>query len=154
MKRGSAKGKQVNKIFSVLGVLAIAAILSVSLYFIKTEEYKNWLPTEGTLVNMEEKYSTGGRRHVGGGRSYYLYYTYTVDGKSYEGYDSFSGSIPKNHFIGEKVEVWYNPADCSQSFFDKPGPGLWPYVPFTFSVPILLFVLGGGLNRKSHSLRW
>lgn len=146
-------GKQVNKIFSVLGIFAIAAILSVSLYFIKTAEYRNWVSTEGTLINMEETYARGGRHHVGGTRSYTLYYTYAVDGKSYGGSDSFSGSIPKEHFIGEEVEVWYNPADRSRSMYTKPGPGLWPYVPFIFSVPILLFVLGDGSNRKERSLR-
>lgn len=145
--------KQPNKILRILGILAIAAIASVSLYFIKTEEYKDWMSTEGILINMEQHNSRGGKRHVGSSRSYSLYYAYAVDGKSYDGVDSFSGSIPAEHFIGEQVEVWYNPAYPSHSMYSKPGPGLWPYVPFIFAVPIFFIILGGGFNRKERGLR-
>lgn len=148
-----SNNKQTNKIFSILGLIAVAAILSISLYFIKTAEYGNWVPTEGILINMQQTYNRGGKHHVGGGSGYILYYTYVVDGKNYQGMDSFSGNLPREHFVGEEIEVWYNPADCSQSMYSKPGPGLWPYVPFIFAFLISLFVLGGGFNRKEHTLR-
>lgn len=145
--------KQPNKILLLLGLLAMAGIISISLYFIKTEEYKDWVSTEGILTNMKQHYSTGGRFHVGGGAKYSLYYTYTVDGKNYDGVDTFSGNIPEELFIGEQVEVWYDTAHHSRSMYSKPGPGLWPYVPFIFAVPVSLLILCGGFNRKERNLR-
>lgn len=139
---------KINKFFRILAVFAVAAILSVTFYYIKTVEYKNWQPADGVLINMEQGYSSG--RHGHGSRWYRLYYTYTVDGKSYSGVDTFSGNLPKDHFIGEEVEVWYNPADRSKSMYAKPGPGLWPYVPFIFALPISLSVFA---YRKDTGLR-
>lgn len=127
-------------------------ILSISLYFIKTEEYKNWVSTEGTLIDVEKTYSTGGRFHVGGGSGYVLYYTYMVDGTSYQGRDSFRGDLPKERYVGEEIEVWYNPANHSRSMYGKPGPGLWPYVPFTMGAPIILIVLAS-FNRNKQPLQ-
>ena len=101
-----SNNKQTKKIFSILGLIAVAAILSISLYFIKTAEYWNWVPTEGILINMQQTYNRGGSHHVGGGNGYILYYTYVVDGKNYQGMDSFSGNLPKEHFVGEEIEVW------------------------------------------------
>lgn len=144
-----SKNKQTNRFFPLLGLIAVAAILSISLYFIKAKEYKNWVSTAGILIDMQQTYRHG----RAGGRGYILYYTYVVDGKNYQGRDSFSGNLPKEHFVGEEIEVWYNPADCSRSMYRKPGPSLWPYVPFIFAVPISLFILGGGFDRKRHTLR-
>lgn len=130
----------------------MAVILSISLYFIKTAEYENWVSTEGTLTDMEQTYSSGGKHHVGGGAGYTLHYIYAVDGKSYQGTDSFSGKLPEEHFVGQEIEVWYDPADSSRSMYSKPGPGLWPYVPFLFAVPVSLLALGG-FHRKEDILR-
>lgn len=130
----------------------MAVIISISLYFIKTAEYENWVSTEGTLTDMEQTYSSGGKHHVGGGAGYTLHYIYAVDGKSYQGMDSFSGKLPEEHFVGQEIEVWYDPADSSRSMYSKPGPGLWPYAPFLFAVPVSLLAVGG-FHRKEDILR-
>lgn len=132
-----------------VGLLVLAIIISVSLYFIKTEEYKDWQPVAGVLTDMRQFYKSRG---VGSGRSYRLYYTYEVNGIIYEGQDLFSGNIPDSHYIGESVEVWYNPDVPSESLYAKPDAGLWSYIPLIFSVPISLFILSGGSARKKRSL--
>ena len=138
------------RMIKTVGLLLLAIIISVSLYFIKTEEYKDWQPVAGVLIDTKQFYKSRG---IGSGRSYRLYYTYEVDGIIYEGQELFSGNIPNSHYIGEPVEVWYDPEAPSNSLYAKPGPGLWPYIPFIFSVPISLFILSGGSARKKRSLR-
>lgn len=137
------------RMIKTVGLLILAIIISVSLYFIKTEEYKNWQPVAGVLTDMRQFYKSRG---VGSGRSYRLYYTYEVNGIIYEGQDLFSGNIPDSHYIGESVEVWYNPDVPSKSLYAKPGAGLWLYIPFVFFVPISLFILNGGSARKKCNL--
>ena len=138
------------RMIQTVGLLLLAIIISVGLYFIKKEEYKDWQPVAGVLTDMKQFYKSRG---VGGGRSYRLYYTYEVDGITYEGQELFSGNIPDSHYIGEPIEVWYNPETPFKSLYAKPGPGLWPYIPFIFFVPISMFVLSGGFTRKRRSLR-
>lgn len=139
------KNKTKEQVLKLIGLFILAAIISVSLYFIKAEQYKNWLPEKGILTNIEN-YSARRSRHDTR-RSYCLFYSYMVDGKIYDGSSSYSGKAPDNHFIGEQVDVWYNPEEPSQSSYHKPGPGLYPYLPFIFYLPISLIVL------KSTSLR-
>ena len=134
------------RLINTVVLLLLAIIISVGLYFIKTEEYKNWQPIAGILIDTKQFYTRGGR-------SYRLYYKYEVNGITYEGQELFSGNIPDSHYVGESVEVWYDPDMPSNSLYAKPGPGLWPYVPFIFSVPISLFILSGGYTRKRHNLR-
>ena len=138
------------RMIETVGLLLLAIIISVGLYFIKTEEYKDWQPVAGVLIDTKQFYKSRG---VGSGRSYRLYYTYEVDGITYEGQELCSGNIPDSHYIGEPVEVWYSPDAPSKSLYAKPSPGLWPFIPFIFFVPISLFVLSGGIARKSRSLR-
>lgn len=138
------------RMIQTVGLLLLAIIISVGLYFIKTEEYKDWQPVAGVLIDTKQFYDSRG---VGGGRSYRLYYTYEVDGITHEGQELFSGNIPNSHYIGEPAEVWYDPDVPSNPLYAKPGPGLWPYIPFIFSVPISLFILSGGFARKRRSLR-
>ena len=135
------------RLINTVVLLLLAIIISVGLYFIKTEEYKDWQPIAGILIDTKQFYKTRG------GRSYRLYYKYEVNGTTYEGQELFSGNIPDSHYVGESVEVWYDPDMPSNSLYAKPGPGLWPYVPFIFSVPISLFILSGGYTRKRHNLR-
>ena len=139
-----------NRILKTIGILILTIIISVGLYFIKTEEYKDWQPIEGVLTDTKQFYKSRG---IGGGRSYRLYYTYEVNGEIYNGQELFSGNIPDSHYIGESVEVWYNPKTPFNSLYAKPGPGLWPYIPFIFSVPISLFILSGGSARRNRRLR-
>ncbi|MBR5825809.1 MAG: DUF3592 domain-containing protein [Clostridia bacterium] len=128
------------KIRNAFIVILVASLVSVALYFIKTEQYKDWQSTDGVLIDTQQFY--GRKSKVGGGRSYRLYYQYTVDGVTYEGNELFSGNVPDSHYIGEPVTVWYNPENHSSSCYAKPGPGLWPYAPFFLGFPILLSALG------------
>ena len=139
-----------NRMLKTVALLILTIMISVGLYFIKTDEYKDWQPVAGVLTDAQQFYKSRG---VGSGRSYRLYYTYEVNGIIYEGQELFSGNVPDSHYIGEPVEVWYNPEVPSKSFYAKPGPGLWPYIPFIFFVPISLFVLSGGSARKKRSLQ-
>lgn len=132
------------KILKALSVLLVASLISVALYFIKTEQYRDWKSTDGVLVDTQQFY--GKKSKVGDGRSYRLYYRYTVDGVTYEGNELFSGNITDSHYIGEPVTVWYNPENHSSSCYAKPGPGLWPYAPFFLGFPLLLSALG--VRRK------
>lgn len=136
------------RILKSVGILALAAIISVSLYFIKTAQYRDWLPAEGVLTNIEE-YSGHSHRSRGSNRTYRLFYTYTVDGEDYDGSSAYSGKAPDNHFIGERVEVWYNPDKLSESMYHKPGPGLWPTVPIVFGIPLALRILFPKRRKKN-----
>lgn len=99
-----SNNKQTNIIFSILGLIAVAAILSISLYFIKTAEYGNWVPTEGILINMQQTYNRGGNHHVGVGRGYILYYTYVVDGKIIKAWILFRGTYQGNILLAKRLK--------------------------------------------------
>lgn len=149
-------GKRMNKIFPILGIFAVAVILSVSLYFIMTEEYKSWMHTEGVLLNVQK---TNGSRI--NSRGYNLYYVYVVDGKGYRGQTFYWGDPPKDLLIGGKADVWYNPDNCSKSICGKPSPGLWPYIPYIFAIPIpclfsatVVFVEIISYDKDRRGLKW
>lgn len=137
-----------SKLIKVTSIFLVASLLSVALYFIKTEQYKDWQSTDCVLINTQQFYHKD--------RSYRLYYRYTVDGITYEGNELFSGNVPDSHYIGEPVTVWYNPENPSSSFYAKPGPGLWPYAPFILSVPIALSAIDIRRIkiRRKGSIQW
>ena len=128
------------KLFYMLAILVIAVIISFSLYYIYTKEYKNWISTEGTIINIEETFGTRTR-------SYDLYYTYTVNGRNYEGYYSVR-KLSGEPSVGEKIEVWYNPSAPSQSMYGKPNPRFLLYIPIIFSIPLSLCVFDYGHTRR------
>ena len=139
-----------NKVVQLALVVAAAALLSGVLYLVTTEEYKDWQPVQGTVTDLTQYYR-GGR--LGRGRLYRIDYTYIVNGTEYRGTDSFSGSIPDSLTIGTQAQVWYDPHHPARSLFARPLPSLAVYVPFIFAVPVSLFVVSGGFNRKKRSLR-
>ena len=116
-------------------VLAVAAILSVAVYFGRLEQYKSWLPAPG-VVQRVELYS-GGKHHSGGHR---IYFSFAVNGKEYRGSTSYSGRHSDFH-QGDDVEVWYDPEDPTRSSFHKPSPGLDPIGPLFFGVGIVLMII-------------
>ncbi len=134
------------RIFISVGILVLAVILSISLYFIKTEQYRDWLPVEGFLTNIEERH--GHSKRGGSDWVYELFYTYTVAGEDYHGSSVYSGKAPEGHFIGERVTVWYNPDAVSESSYHKPGPELWPTVPIIFGIVLALRVLLSKRRRR------
>ena len=60
------------KIRNAFIVILVASLASVALYFMKTDQYKDWQSTDGVLTDTQQFYHKG--------RSYRLYYIYTVDG--------------------------------------------------------------------------
>lgn len=139
------KTETKTKIRNALIVVLVASLLSVALYFMKTEQYKHWQSADGVLTYTHQFDS--GRNSK---RTYRLYYRYAVDGITYEGNESFSGTVPDSHYIGEPVTVWYNPEKPSSSCYAKPGPGLWPFAPFFLGFPLLLSALG--IRKKKISV--
>lgn len=134
-------------------MLLLACICSAAIYFIRTEQYKNWMPTEGVVVEIEEYYSTGGRHHIGSGYSHRIFYSYILDGQSYSGSNLYSGRDEGNFLKGQSVQIWYNPQKVSESSFHKPGPGLDPYVPFIMGVPLTGVALRiAGQNRRRSTI--
>lgn len=53
----------------------------------------------------------------------------------------YGGRIPDNHFIGERIEVWYDPDNCSESSHGKPVAGILPYIPVMWGIPVSLISL-------------
>lgn len=145
---------KMKKFLMPLLVLVIAAVISVVLYFVRIEIHKDWQTTTGTITNIEFTYRRHTRLRNGGWVIHYCW-TYTVDGVDYSGYDDFAyRKNSNNNSIGDQKEIWYNPDNHSESSFYKPGPDLYPYVPFIFAVPIMLAVYHIQAKKENKSLRW
>lgn len=150
------KGKRrpANRLLLLIGLFAVAALLSVGIYIFRTVQYEDWLPAQGVLTDAQQYYGGGGGRRIGHGRSYRVFYTYTVEGKTYAGSEMFSGNVPDHLAVGEAVEVWYDPDSPDKTSFGRPTPGLDPYGPLILALPLALFIVGGtgrlGGRRLSH----
>ena len=136
--------KRIQNIFAPLGILVLAVVLSWVLHTAKTAQYAGWLPTEGIITKIEYHHSSSRRSH-GSDDSYELHYDYSVAGVSYSGSNRYSGDETERR-EGERVEVWYDPENPDSASFHKPGPGLYPLVPFIFALPLMLRFL----KRKHH----
>lgn len=144
----------MKKFLMPLLVLVLAAVISVVLYFVRIEIHKDWQTTTGTITNIEVKHRSN-RGLGGGGWRIHYYWTYTVDGVEYSGYENFGyRKNSNNKSIGDQKEIWYNPDYHSESSFYKPGPDLYPYVPFIFAIPIMLAVYHTQAKKENKSLRW
>lgn len=120
-------------------LLFAALISSVCISFFKTEQYKDWKPTSGIVLENRQYISRLS------GRSHRIYYSYHIDGKTYTGSNSYYGF---SHEVaeGDVTDVWYNPDNPSESSFHQPGPLIEPYVPFFLVFPLVLFF---SVRRKS-----
>ncbi len=118
-------------ILSVL-ILLVAAIASVGIYFYRINQYQDYLPTPGVIVDIEQ-YS--GSRHSSSG--YRIFFEFEVNGTSYIGNTLYSGNHTDSQ-IGDTRDVWYDPDDPTQSSFHKPSPGLDPYGPFFIAIPLAI----------------
>lgn len=145
---------RTKKFLMPLLVLVIAAVISAVLYFVRIEIHKDWQTTTGTITNIEVKHRSN-RGLGGGGWRIHYYWTYTVDGVEYSGYDNFGyRKNSNNKSIGDQKEIWYNPDNHSKSSFYKPGPDLYPYAPFIFAIPIMLAVYHVQAKKENKRLRW
>lgn len=70
----------------------------------------------------------------------------------YDNFHYYRGES-SNKSIGDQKEIWYNPDNHSKSSFYKPGPDLYPYVPFIFAIPIMLAAYHVQAKKENKSLR-
>lgn len=125
------------------GILLLALICSVVIYFARTWQYHDWVSTPGVVTGIQH-YS--GSKH--NNASHRIYFSFSVDGKIYQGNSLYAG-ISTDVTEGEQTEVWYNPENPNQSSFSQPNPGLDPYGPWFLAIPAVLLVLGLGRKRNS-----
>lgn len=142
----------MKKFLMPLLVLVIAAVISVVLYFVRIEIHKDWQTTIGTVTKVEVTRKSS-HRIGGGGKTFHYYWTYNIDGVEYSGYETFGGN-KMLYNIGDKKEIWYNPDNHSESRFVKPGPELYPYIPFIFAITVMLAVYSLQAKKENKSLHW
>ena len=127
-----------------LVVLIMASMLSVVQYYAVTETYKDWKNTTAVITDIQ---ITDRRRHAG--KWIHYYWNYNIDGVTYSGHDFFAYSEQK-YMIGDEKEIWYNPADHSESQFSKPSAKLEVYIPFFIALPISLGVYSIQAKREKY----
>ena len=66
--------------------------------------FDRYLQTTGKVTSVEEHVSTTDNKQ----KEYDISFTYTVDGKEYEG---IFANLSKEAKVGDDIEVWYDPAD-------------------------------------------
>lgn len=130
-------------------VLIIAFVITIVLYIQQTNQYKDWISTQGVLYNHEEVSSRHSR--FGSSSSYRLYYTYEVNGIEYAGVDSYSGELPDHYHIGDTVKVMYDANEPSSSLHEKPKINLITRVPMMWAIPIALMMLLPLKKRKENN---
>jgi len=118
----------------------------VILYFTITEIHRDWQTTTGTITNIDITFR---RKHAG--KRIHYYWTYTVDGVDYSGYDVFAYD-EQLYAEGDEKEIWYNPDNHSESQFTKPSPSLYVYIPFVFALPVMLAVYDLHAKKERKSL--
>lgn len=133
-----------NKAVQLLIIIIAASVLSTALTFVKNNEYSDWLSTDAVITDWKTLKNV---RHIS-------YFKYDVNGTEYIGQASFRGNFPEEE-LGDTVTVWYDPDDPLRVMRSdiKPDAGLWTYAPFFLALPISLFVLTEGYNRKRRDLR-
>lgn len=140
---------KMKKFLFPLLVLIIASMISAILYFVIIETHNDWKTTTGTITNIEIT-----QRRKNPGKYIHYYWSYSVDGVEYTGYDVFNYSGKQDDNEGDKKEIWYNPDNHSISQLFKPSPNLSVYIPFIFAVPIMLAVYHLQAQKDNKSRRW
>lgn len=132
-----------SKAVQLLIIIIAASVISTVLTTIKNNEYSDWISTDAVITDWKMSKKV---KHI-------IYFKYNVNGTEYTGQDSFSGNFPEEE-IGDTVTVWYDPDDPLRVMRSdiKPDAGLWTYAPFFLALPISLFVITEGYNRKRKGL--
>ena len=132
-------------------VFSLAIICSVSLYFIRTEQYKDWQTTPGIVLDIKHYRGSGGggKFHISSGPSHRIIYSYAINGNDYTGESIPYSGYDSDYLIGQSTLIWYDPDNPVDSSFHKPGPGIDPYAPFFLAVPISLMFLIKPKRRKN-----
>lgn len=139
----------MKKLLLPLAVLLVALFLSIIIFFTITEKHQNWQTTTGTITSIEIT-----DRTRGAGEYIHYHWTYIIDDVSYSGYDVFHYSGSLNIKQGDEKEIWYNPANPSESQFSKPSPSLSVYIPFLFAIPIMLAFYHLQAKKEHNALGW
>lgn len=116
-------------------VIAIILFLAYCISAVKLlKSKKNSKTVEGITSNcvLVKKWSTTG---------YDLNYTYTVDGKVYRSSASVKGVIPPKLRDNQKMNVYYNPENPSQSFLEEEFTIVWKSL-----LVLLLLIVAAGLS--------
>ncbi len=132
-----------SKAVQLLIIIIAASVISTVLTTIKNNEYSDWISTDAVITDWKMSKKV---KHI-------IYFKYNVNGTEHTGQDSFSGNFPEEE-IGDTVTVWYDPDDPLRVMRSdiKPDAGLWTYAPFFLALPISLFVITEGYNRKRKGL--
>lgn len=126
----------------VNGVLLLALVCSVVIYFARTWQYQDWVSAPGVVTDLQH-YSG----HKRSSSSYRIYFSFDVNGKTYQGSNLYTGKDAQTA-IGETREIWYNPKNPNQSSFHKPSPGLDPWAPWILAVPVVLGLIVLPLRKR------
>ncbi len=138
------------KIVVPLCVFVLAIIIGAVWYCSHYNQYRNYQQTIGVVTDYKVTY--GAISKVGSSRYYHFYYSYSVSGKAYSGYEKFTGSSGKTG-VGSEIPVWYNPDNPSESTLNTNG-SLNFIVPIFLAVPLMLgtYTVFSRQEKKSRLL--
>ena len=131
-------------------IMSLAIICSVSLYFIRTQQYKDWETAPGIVLEIKPyRGSNGGKFHISSGPSHRIIYSYAIGGNDYMGESIPYSGYDSDFWEGQATWIWYDPDNPGNSSFHKPGPGLDPYAPFFLAVPFSIMSFIKFKRKKS-----
>ena len=139
----------MGKSVKILLILAIAAVLAFGVHILRTNQYKDWLPVEGAVTDVQFHRSHNSRRRSYD-YTYQIFYEYTVNGVTYSGVNAYSGKESDTDAApGKRVTVWYDPDAPEKSSYHKPGTGLDFLIPiFIAFIPIRMILKQKGRKRS------
>lgn len=129
-------------------IILITIIISVCIYFAKTEEYKNWKSTAGVILEIK-KTNGSGRGRKRSSSSHRIYFSYVLNDKKYTANTSYRGT-KTNFKAGDSVQVWYNPDNQAKASFSKPSPAFAPFTPFFIGFPFAILFFRRNKNKKRN----
>ena len=140
----------MRKSVKIILILVVAGVLAFGVHILRTNQYKDWLPAEGVVTDVQfhRSYRKKSRRDT-----YQIYYEYTVDGVTYTGVNAYSGrESDTDAAAGKQVTVWYDPDAPDKSSYHKPGTGIDFLIPiFIAFIPIRVILKQKGRKRSgSH----
>ena len=142
----------MRKSVKIILILAIAGALAFGIHILRTNQYKDWLPADGVVTDVQFHRSHNSRRRSYD-YTYQIYYEYAVDGAGYSGVNTYSGKeSDTDASAGKQVTVWYNPDAPEQSSYHKPGTGIDFLIPFFIAlIPIRMILKQKGQKRSGSN---
>ncbi len=142
--------KLAKKYLIPLCILLLAIVIGAIWHFENYNKYKNFQST--TAIITYYRITFGARSRVGSGRTYHWYYSYSINGKEYSGYDKTGGKANETG-IGSTVTVWYNPDNPMESTLNKSG-FLNFISPLFLAIPLMLgtYTVFSRADKKSKLL--